>query len=103
LDKLVPNSYKDFDWADKQFLEMYLCYNMRFFYREQNYWDPIGFATWAENVEFDFNCRLHNFENGKVRIMFGIENKPGAAKGNFYNSNPVPAEKAGGIVQMDSD
>jgi hypothetical protein len=54
-------------------------------------------------MEFDFKCRLHNFANDKIRIMFGIENKPGAAKGVFYNTNPGPAKEAGGIVSIEPE
>lgn len=75
-----------------------MCSNIRVFYREFDFWDAIGFGVWTENVEYDFICRTNRFANDKVRVIFGIENKPGEAKGRFFNSNPEDAAKIDGVL-----
>jgi hypothetical protein len=45
--RLVPNTteLKDWDWADKKFLNYYLCEHVKMFYYERHYFDPVFYPA----------------------------------------------------------
>jgi hypothetical protein len=53
---LVPNDYSNFDYFDNLYLEWFICNHSRFYYLEQDFFDAIGYGTWAEKTRFDFKC-----------------------------------------------
>jgi len=97
---LIPRAYDDFNWYDNMYLEWFICDHTRMYYKEEDFFDAVGFGTWSESVTFDFKCEMTLFANDKIRTCHFLDMKPGMVKGEFLNTNPEAARKIGGRLEM---
>jgi hypothetical protein len=70
-------------------------------YKEQDFFDAVGYGVWAEVTTFDFKCQSTLFANDKIRVCYYLPMEPGAAVANFYNTNPSDAAKSGGKLKIE--
>lgn len=68
--KIVPVKYSDFDWADKAFLNWWVCESIICYYGELQSFDPTYYAdVWFEARRIKFKCMVHEWANDKIRVM----------------------------------
>jgi len=67
------------DWADRQYLEWYVCNHQEFIYQEWEFYDPIDYpGTWQQLNTFKLMCRMTLFANDKVRFLHMTDMRPGS-------------------------
>ena len=56
MNRQIPTQYDDFDYYDNIYLEWYICKHSKVIYKEQDFFDAVGYGTWAEIATFNFKC-----------------------------------------------
>lgn len=102
--RLIPDDYDDFDYFDNQYLEWYICRHSRIYYKEENFYDAVGYGTWSEQVIVDFDCQMTLFANDKIRVCYFIKQTE-VPYYKFVNTNPTSAAqtKWGKLALEDSE
>lgn len=54
----IPLLYDEFDYFDNKYLEWYVCKHSGVIYKEQDFFDAVGYGVWAEVATFDFKCAI---------------------------------------------
>jgi hypothetical protein len=68
------NDLKEWSWADKQFLNFFICDNMRVKYEEMHLFDPTFYPveSWTEHRQVDFKCIPMSWRTKWLRVLFVI-------------------------------
>ena len=67
-----------------------MCNHTKVYYQETMYWWPIGYPSWLEQKTVDFECKLMDFANNKIRIQHYIPYKwqtDVKVRSNFQNTD----------------
>jgi hypothetical protein len=75
-------------------MEWWVCKYSGVYYKEQDFFDAVGYGVWAEQVFIDFVCKPTLFANDKIRICYYTPMEDGLpeAKTRFVNTNPDDAK-----------
>ncbi len=79
--------HSEWDWADQEYVQWYICNHTKMFFQHQNHFDPVGYPMYTEYTKFNFKCSLTGFANDKIRAFYKIIDAPGATKAEFINDS----------------
>lgn len=79
LGTLIPNhtNLANWTWADKEFLNWYICEHLKVSYIENHIFDPTFYPVdeWWDYRRVDYKCLPMNWRTGWLRTMFVLPSK----------------------------
>lgn len=87
--------YDDLSWADRRFVEEYLCNRTSLHYQQENYYDAIGTEAYLDSYRYDFRCELLPIANDKIRIHYWVPVTDPDYRAKFHNSLGREAPRTG--------
>lgn len=84
------NDYKEWSWADKQFMNFFICHHIQVLYKEEHEFDPTFYPIdyWDQIREVNFKCIPMTWTTKWLRVIFvAPSSKPKIA--NFESNSTV--------------
>ena len=82
----LPNTWADFDYYDKKFVETFYCKRIFSNIYENLFFDSVGKETYTESKIWGFDCVLLPIVNDKIRILQKVEFKE-SYEADFINTS----------------
>ena len=68
----LPDSFDDFTYDDKMWMESYLCKHTKMYYKEEEYFDYVAqdMENYWLNRYWRFDCQMQLWANNRIRLNF---------------------------------
>jgi hypothetical protein len=67
----LPDTFDDFNYNDKMWMQSYLCNHTKMYYKEEEYFDYVADIEnyWLNRV-WKFDCQMQTWANNRIRLNF---------------------------------